>query len=222
MFYYEFTFLKLLIGFIVLIAHLNISGKTQLSQMTPIDFIGNFVLGGIIGGVIYSDTIPLKQYLILLFLGVLLISSLNYISKHFTFVRAFTIGDPLPIIRNGEFIMENILKRRNKVDILTITSQLHAQGINSFQEVKYAQIEPNGQLSVITKDRLMFSVILIKHGEIRGYGLEMIDKDNDWLEQHLQKYNIKLEHVFLAEFWDSELTFYLRDGKVIVSEKNRK
>lgn len=220
MFYYEFTFLKLLIGFLVLMVHLNISGKTQLSQMTPIDFIGNFVLGGIIGGVIYSDTIPLRQYLILLFLGVILISSLNYVSKHFTSVRAFTIGDPLPIIRNGEFIMDNILKRRNKVDILTITSQLHAQGINSFQEVKFAQIEPNGQLSVITKDRLMFSVILIKQSEIRGYGLEMIDKDNQWIEQHLAENNIKLEQVFLAEFWDSKLTFYLRDGQVIHVDKS--
>lgn len=221
MFYYELTLLKLLIGFLVLIAHLNISGKTQLSQMTPIDFIGNFVLGGIIGGVIYSDTIPVSQYLIILFLGVALISGLNYVSKHFTSVRAFTIGDPLPIIRNGKFIMDNILKRRNKVDILTITSQLHAQGINSFQEVKYAQIEPNGQLSVITKNRLMFSVILIKHGEIRGYGLEMIEKDHHWLEQHLKDHDIKLDQIFLAEFWDSELIFYLREGEVITIKKNQ-
>lgn len=37
--------------------------------MTPVDFIGNFVLGGIIGGVIYSDTIPLTQYIIILLMG---------------------------------------------------------------------------------------------------------------------------------------------------------
>ncbi len=213
--YYEMTFLKLLIGFIILIIHLNLSGKTQLSQMTPIDFIGNFILGGIIGGVIYSDTIPLQQYLILLLLGVFLISVLNYISKHFTFVRTFTIGDPLPIIRHGEFIMENILKKRNKVDILNITSQLHAQGINCFKEVKYAQIEPDGQLSVITKDRYMFSVILVKQGNIRNQGLEIIEKEQPWLEEKIKQHNIDLKDIFLAEFWDGKITFHLQDGRLI-------
>lgn len=213
--YYEMTFLKLLIGFIILIIHLNLSGKTQLSQMTPIDFIGNFILGGIIGGVIYSDTIPLQQYLIILLMGVFLISVLNYISKHVTFVRTFAIGDPLPIIRNGEFIMDNILKKRNKVDILIITSQLHAQGINSFNEVKYAQIEPDGQLSVITKDRYMFSVILVKQGNIRNQGLEMIEKEQQWLEDKINQHNIDLKDIFLAEFWDGKITFRMQDGRLI-------
>lgn len=47
--YYGYILLKFVIGFVIVITHLNLSGKTQLSQMTPVDFIGNFVLGGIIG-----------------------------------------------------------------------------------------------------------------------------------------------------------------------------
>lgn len=59
--YYGLVLVKLIIGFLIVITHLNISGKTQLSQMTPIDFIGNFVMGGIIGGVIYSEAIPITS-----------------------------------------------------------------------------------------------------------------------------------------------------------------
>lgn len=55
--YYGYVLVKFILGFAIVITHLNFSGKTQLSQMTPVDFIGNFVLGGIIGGVIYSDAI---------------------------------------------------------------------------------------------------------------------------------------------------------------------
>ncbi|MGP1190645.1 hypothetical protein ACJ8KY_23915, partial [Serratia sp. CY54781] len=80
--YYGYILLKFVIGFVIVITHLNLSGKTQLSQMTPVDFIGNFVLGGIIGGVIYSDSIPLYQYVVVLLIGVGLISLLNAISKH--------------------------------------------------------------------------------------------------------------------------------------------
>lgn len=77
--YYGLVLIKFIIGFVIVITHLNLSGKTQLSQMTPIDFIGNFVLGGIIGGVIYSDSIPLYQYVLVLLIGVCLISLLNAI-----------------------------------------------------------------------------------------------------------------------------------------------
>lgn len=210
--YYEFTFLKLLIGFCVLIAHLNLTGKTQLSQMTPIDFIGNFVLGGIIGGVIYSDTIPLQQYVILLLLGVILISALNFASKHISAIRTITIGDPIPIMKNGNFILENVLKSRNKLDIVSLTSQLHSLGINSFEEVRYAQVEPGGQLSVITKETTMFSVLVIKTGEIRQNGLEIIEKDEEWLTEKLNKKSLTVKDVFLGEFWESELVLHLYNG----------
>lgn len=80
-YYYLLVIIKFIIGFAIVLSHMNLSGKTQLSQMTPIDFIGNFVLGGIIGGVIYSDTIPLYQYVIILLIGVSFISGLNYLTK---------------------------------------------------------------------------------------------------------------------------------------------
>lgn len=44
-YYYALVIVKFFIGFTIVITHMNLSGKTQLSQMTPIDFIGNFVLG---------------------------------------------------------------------------------------------------------------------------------------------------------------------------------
>ena len=114
---------------------MNISGKTQLSQLTPIDFIGNFVLGGIMGGVIYTDAIPLYQYVIVFLIGVFFISFLNYISKKFNFFRAVAIGNPIPIIKKGRFIMENITEKKNKIDILNITSRLHAKEFILFKKL---------------------------------------------------------------------------------------
>ena len=64
-------YIKFIIGFTIILAHMNISGKTQLSQLTPIDFIGNFVLGD--WGVIYTDAIPLPICCVFL-IGVFFIS----------------------------------------------------------------------------------------------------------------------------------------------------
>lgn len=194
---------------------MNISGKTQLSQLTPIDFIGNFVLGGIMGGVIYTDAIPLYQYVIVFLIGVFFISFLNYISKKFNFFRAVAIGNPIPIIKKGRFIMENITEKKNKIDILNITSRLHAQGIHSFQEVNYAQIEPDGQITVVCDGAKMPSIIIMKDGVIRTSELEQIERDENWLNEEMKKQHIdNPEDVFLAEFWDGKVNFILQDGKI--------
>ncbi|KLN96246.1 DUF421 domain-containing protein [Moellerella wisconsensis] len=214
-YYYALVIVKFFIGFTIVITHMNLSGKTQLSQMTPIDFIGNFVLGGIIGGVIYSDSIPLHQYIILLFIGVIFISLLNYLTKKFNFFRSVTIGDPIPIIKNGNFLMDNILEKSNKIDILNLISRLHAQGIHAFQEIYYAQIEPDGQLTVICDKSKMPSVILMKDGEIRVAALDKIGKDKEWIQQQIKQHNIqKIEDIFLAEYWNDKVSFILTDGKI--------
>lgn len=212
--YYGIVLLKFVIGFVVVISHLNFSGKTQLSQMTPVDFIGNFVLGGIIGGVIYSDAIPMHQYIIVLFIGVGLISLLNWVSKHVWALRSFTIGEPIPIIKNGKFQMDNILRRRNKIDIINVASLLHSQGVHSFQEIRYAQIEPNGSLSVVCEGGKMPSIILMKDGRTRFSELNSIEKDEEWLDNLLRQSRIEREQVFIAEFWDGQITFVLKDGKI--------
>lgn len=183
--------------------------------MTPVDFIGNFVLGGIIGGVIYSDSIPLYQYVIVLFIGVGLISLLNAITKHVHLFRAIAIGNPLPIVKKGRFLMDNILRKKNKIDILNVASQLHSQGINSFQQVTFAQIEPDGQLTVVCDNAKMPSVIIMKDGKVRTDELEQIEKDEDWLKQELKNLSLKQEDIFIAEFWDGKVMFIMQDGEIV-------
>lgn len=212
--YYGFVLLKFIIGFIIVIAHLNFSGKTQLSQMTAVDLIGNFVLGGIIGGVIYNDVIPMYQYILVLLLGVSLISLLNWVSKHINIFRAVAIGEPIPIIKNGRFLIENILSKRNKIDIMSVSSQLHTQGIHSFQQVRYAQIEPNGQLSVVCEGTDIPAVIVMQHGKPRPYELDSVEKDEAWLNEQLARLEIKPEEVFIAEFWGGKLNFILMNGDI--------
>lgn len=212
--YYLWVLAKFLVGFIIVILHLNVTGKTQLNQMTPVDFIGNFVLGGIIGGVIYNQDIPIYQYIIVLLIGVCLISLLNWVCKHVSFIRMFAIGEPIPIMKDGHFLMDNILRKKNKIDILNVASLLHAQGITSFQEVSYAQIEPSGSLTVLTDKGKYPSLILFKEGEVRTTELHRINKDEKWLEQKIQQQHLTKDDLFLVEFWNNSLNFVLRNGEV--------
>lgn len=111
--------------------------------------------------------------------------------------------------------MENILEKGNKIDILNISSRIHAQGVHSFQEIYYAQIEPDGQLTVICDPTNMPSVIIMKDGVVRLNELQSIEKDEEWLNKQMVKHGIdKPESVFLAEFWQGEVKFIRQDGKI--------
>ena len=51
--------IKLTIGFIALVVFMNLNGRSQLAPTSTEDQIGNYVLGGIIGGVIYNPSITI-------------------------------------------------------------------------------------------------------------------------------------------------------------------
>ena len=53
--------IKLLIGFLALIIIINITGKGNLAPTSASDQIQNYVLGGIIGGVIYNNDISISK-----------------------------------------------------------------------------------------------------------------------------------------------------------------
>ncbi|CAI3922254.1 DUF421 family (YcaP) (PDB:3C6F) [Commensalibacter communis] len=213
--YFALVFLKFILGFIIVICYFNLSGKTQISQMSPIDLIGNFILGGIIGGVIYSDTIPVYTYVLVLIIGTFLMHILNKIAKEFEMFRSFTLGDPIIIIKNGQLMIDTINNKHNKIDIINLLSILHSRGIGSIQEIHYAQVEPNGQLTIIEKDQHEPSIVLILRGEIQRLPLELFDTDNDFIVHLLENNDLKLEEVFIAEYYSQTIIITLNSRKKV-------
>ena len=217
MMFYVWVLIKFIVGFLIIIAHMNLSGKTQLSQMTPVDFIGNFVLGAALGGVVYSDTIPFHEYLLVLLMGVAFISVLNYLTKRFSAARTVAIGDPIPIIKDGKLLVGKIMSKSNKLDILNISTQMHSQGILSFQDIHYAQIEPNGALTAFCDSEKIPSVILMNGTNIRADVLKENNLDVEWMEREIKKRSLDAEKIFIVEYWKEKLSFIMTDGTVVKS-----
>lgn len=214
MMFYLWMLIKLVTGFAFIIAYLNISGRTQLSQMNSIDLIGNFILGGMIGGVIYTSTIPFVEYVCSLIIGVFILFAFNFLYRKFNSFRTLTIGRPIPIICNKRFLMETIEDKNNKIDILNVASQLYVRGIMSFNDVYYAQIEPNGQVTVVTDKRHRPAAIVCYNGTIREEELKDYHKTPEDLLDDMKQRGIQtLEEIFLAELQNGRFSYICRDGK---------
>ena len=79
---YFITAMKLLLGFIVFVAQIKLTGKGNLAPATIVDQMQNYVLGGIIGGVIYNTDIGLLQFVNVLLIWTLIVFSSKYLTNH--------------------------------------------------------------------------------------------------------------------------------------------
>ena len=61
---YLLVLAKLALGLLCLIVQINLLGKGNLAPTSATDQVQNYVLGGIIGGVIYSSAISVIDFLL--------------------------------------------------------------------------------------------------------------------------------------------------------------
>ncbi|WP_285119689.1 DUF421 domain-containing protein [Propionibacterium freudenreichii] len=102
---YDFDFwalaLKLALGFICLVLQINLSGKGMLAPNSAIDQLQNYVLGGIVGGMIYNSAITPIQFLIVLLLWTLIVLGAKFGSNHVRLVKHVIDGEPTEVLRDG-------------------------------------------------------------------------------------------------------------------------
>ena len=92
---YTFLAIKLAIGIIGLVLQINLMGKGNLAPTSAMDQVQNYVLGGIIGAVIYNDNIGIFQFSLVLILWTLLIFTLRCIKNHNRLVKSIIEGRPV-------------------------------------------------------------------------------------------------------------------------------
>ena len=64
--FYLLVAVKLILGFLALVLVINLTGKGNLAPASASDQVQNYVLGGIVGGVIYNPDITILEFLLIL------------------------------------------------------------------------------------------------------------------------------------------------------------
>lgn len=198
-FFYLDVFLKLLLGLLALALIINKSGKGNLAPTSAMDQVQNYVLGGIIGGVIYSPSVSIFQFAIVLLIWAFLIFGLRQLkTKNHAFKR-FIDGAPVIVINRGKINIEACKKA--KITAHELAFKLRREGVYYIREVKRAVLEQNGELIIVLAGEENPKYPIITDGIIQKSVLEDVDKTEEWLLEELQKagYNSPAE-VFLAEY----------------------
>ena len=168
--------IKLTIGFIALVVFMNLNGRSQLAPTSTEDQIGNYVLGGIIGGVIYNPSITIVQFLIVLLIWGLLMTTIDFLKNSNKNVKKMIDGQIVYLIKGGKMLTENFAQAT--LSIPDFYTKLRTKGIFKVSEIEDAFMESNGQLIVIQKNDENYSSLLISEGKILQENLEHIGKDD--------------------------------------------
>ena len=201
--------IKLIIGFIALVVFMNLNGRSQLAPTSTEDQIGNYVLGGIIGGVIYNPSITIVQFLIVLLIWGLLMTTIDFLKNSNKNVKKMIDGQIVYLIKGGKMLTENFAQAT--LSIPDFYTKLRTKGIFKISDIEDAFMESNGQLIVIQKNDENYSNLLISEGKILEENLEHIGKDDKWLQEELEKYNISdINDIFLVEYSNDDKLFIVK------------
>ena len=196
--------IKLAMGLISLIIVINITGKGNLAPSSAIDAVQNYVLGGIIGGVIYNSSIGILQYLVILMIWICLVLSMRWLKTNSSFFKVAIDGKPVVVISRGKLDTEAC--RTAGLTAHEIMFKLRSSEIYSIKTVKQAVLEQNGQLIIVQAGEENPRFPLITDGTIQLQALDSIDKTEEWLMEKLKEQDVEnISDVFLAEYENGNL-----------------
>lgn len=196
--------IKLALGLLSLVFVINVSGKGNLAPASASDQIQNYVLGGIIGGVIYNPNISILQFINILLIWVILVLTQKWLKTNNMFLKKMVDGEPTTVIKRGKINVE--ATRKSGLSANDLAFKLRSQGIYSIKNVKRAVIEQNGQLIVVLTGDENPKYPIITDGKVQINSLESMDKTEEWLMSTLKEMGYKdIKNIFLAEYDKGQL-----------------
>lgn len=223
-------------GFCALFLLTKILGKTQISQLTAFDFIAALVLGELVGNALFDEQAGILEIGYIIFLWGALLYIVEMLTQKYSRTRYLLEGKPAMIIHQGKIIYEEM--RKNKIDISELQHLLRMKDVFAVQEVEYAILESNGELSVLKKapyqtpnkkdlnvypEKPEIAMTLISDGKVYDDNLKEVDLTKEWLMKELNKQNFNsVSEVFYAEYLPNQQLFILPYEKIKEKDMSKK
>lgn len=119
----------------------------------------------------------------------------------------------VPVIHDGEVDIKRFNQDDVVLDPTRLVADLRSQGVYDLDEVEFAQIEPNGTMTVIRKGDGVPNFTLVVKGNMVTSDIEDAHKSVDWVKKQIRFAKVELEDIFLLEFKrGNRLLFLLNDG----------
>ena len=179
--------------------------NSQLKQLTPISVVLNFLLSAILSSFILDEEFSITAFFVIMIIYGALLAVVNWLSFNTSFGRRMFVGTPRVIVQNGEFRAD--VMRKMRLNVRDVAVAMRAQDVHSLRDIRFAQVEANGDLTIVKKGDENYSVVLIDNGVVDTSALEKIGKTELWLMAQLHAKKIRdPENVFIAQYHHGKIS----------------
>lgn len=209
------VFFRSLILFAIVFLVIRLMGKRELSKVQPFELAIIILIADLAsapmssaGMSILDGIIPMITLLVMYIIFTLLIQS----DKKVQDIMCGTIS---PIIKDGKILEAEFSKQQYTIP--DIMSQLRQKNIFKIQDVKYAIVETNGDLSVIKKDDVkkdsLLPLNIIEEGQISKININILNMKEEDVFKLLKDKKLELSKVLLGTIDEKgDFLYQIKDG----------
>jgi uncharacterized membrane protein YcaP (DUF421 family) len=136
----------------LLLVLFRITGKRSLSQITTFDFILLLIISEAIQNGMVGNSYSVTNAFVLVLTLILVDQGLGLVKRRFPRLERWLEGAPLILVEHGRPLRDRL--ERSGVDVDDIlTSARRQHGLERLDQVKYAVLERNGDLSILPWDK---------------------------------------------------------------------
>ena len=197
--------MKLIVGMIGILAFLRITGKAQMGQLTPLDTVSAFMIGALVGGVLYNPDMT-TWHLIFALAVWTAFNMLVRFAMRSAYLRHLIKGESVFLVKDGVLNFRNF--KRNSLEMEQFRLMLRQKGIFSMFDVDDVLFEANGAVTVLSPGQTTYSVLLVNNGEIVESSLAQFNHTQEWVQKAIKRNGFRSPSELFCMEWTPRKGFY--------------
>lgn len=206
---------------------MRLMGKRQIGELQPFELVIAIMISDLASLPMQDTRLPLLHGIIPIITMLMLQILISEIQLKSEKVRKIIDGTPSILIRRGKINIKQLKNQRMSINDLMVGLRL--QGYLNIDDVEYAILETDGQISVIPKEpysplvkqdlninskQSELPICVIMDGRINNKNLDEANKTLSWLKNRMEENNISDEKDVFIAFTNSrgDFIFQLKDN----------
>jgi uncharacterized membrane protein YcaP (DUF421 family) len=217
------VFLRSVILYGLVLVVIRLMGKRQIGELQPFELVITIMIAEFAATPIENSDIPLINGIIPIMTLLFLETLLSVVMLKSETARKFIDGKPSIIMNKGKLNYKELKKQR--ININDLLEHLRIDGYHNLHELEYIIIEPDGQLSVISKpdynpltardmniqtEPVGIPISLIIDGRRNYKNMELANCNNKWLDNQLKVQGYSKDKDVLLAYIDSKKNLYVQ------------
>ncbi|MGG7178023.1 DUF421 domain-containing protein [Clostridium paraputrificum] len=213
------VFIRTAILYTLVVIVMRLMGKRQIGELQPYEFVITIMISDLAALPMQDTRLPLLLGVIPIVTLLFLKNILSQLQLKSQIARRIIDGEPSILVFKSKINYQAL--KRQQINIDELMEEIRLAGYFDLDEIQYAILENNGQLSILQANSInnnktsvstnpnipMIPKILVTDGKVNKNSLTSLGKDIKWVENILKNHNIDSINKVLLAMYDTRGNF---------------